>query len=101
MKNDDNINNSVQIQLNKNLINTFFERRINYTIRGIIYNKNNNSINDWMNPTIQELEFKTNIYLLNNTYNEDYKNKEYNISIFDNFLDKEKKGVIPFTINNI
>ena len=101
MKNDDDINNSVQIQLNKELINTFFERRINYTIRGIIYNKNNNSINDWMNPTIQELEFKTNIYLLNNTYNEDYKNKEYNLSIFDNILDKEKKGIIPFTINNI
>ena len=99
-KNDNiNENESVHIKLNKEFLNNFVERKINYTIKGMMYNKNTNSICDWMNPTIQELEFKTNIYLLPNTFNENYKNKEYNISIFDNILDKEKQGVIPFYIN--
>ena len=97
--NNINGNDSVQIKLNKEMLNKFFERRINYSIKGITYNNNSNSICDWTNPTIQELEFKTNIYLLPNTLNENFKNKEYQINIFDNILDKEKPSIIPFNIN--
>ena len=92
-------NNSIEIKLNKELLNNFYEKRINYIIKGITYSKNSNSICDWSNPTIQEIEFKTNIYILPNTFNQNYKDKEYNFSIFDNILDKEKKGIIPFNIN--
>ena len=99
MNNNINQDDLIQIKLNKELLNNFSEKRINYNIKGITYIKNSNSICDWINPTIQEIEFKTNIYFLPNTYNENYKNKEYNISIFDNILDKEKQGIIPFNIN--
>ena len=101
-ENNDNVNidDSIQIKTDKDtLIKNFTERRINYKIKAITYNKNNNAISDWINPTIQELEFHTNIYFIPNTYNIDYQNKQYNISILDNIIDKEKKGFIPFSIN--
>ena len=104
-KTNDNVNNNfnenelIQIKLNIELLNIFYERKINYIIKGMTYNKNTNSICDWVNPTIKELEFKTNIYILPTNFNENYKNKEYNISIFDHILDKEKQGIIPFYFN--
>jgi hypothetical protein len=98
--NNENINDIIQVQPDKNLLlKNFDQRRINYKIKGITYNKNNNSISDWINPTILELEFQTNIYLRTNTFNIDYKKKQYNISILDNILDKDKIGIIPFSIN--
>ena len=97
--NEINNNNFIEIKLNKDTLLFYNERNINYIIRGITYNKNPNSVNDWVNPTIQELEFKTNIYIFPNNYNENYTNKEYNLKIFDNILDKEKNGIIPFKIN--
>ena len=97
--NNENTNDLIQIKPDKELFKNIIERRINYKIKAITYNKNNNAISDWINPTIQENEFKTNIYLKTNTFNIDYKNKQYNITILDNILDTEKNGTIPFSIN--
>ena len=97
--NNINEKDNIQIKVDKEMLKNFHEKRLNYTIKAITYNKNNNSVSDWINPTIQELKFKTNIYLNTNTLIENYKNREYNISIFDNILEKEKLGIIPFTIN--
>jgi len=99
IKINSNKNDTIQIKLNKEFLNNFIERRINYNIKGIAYSKNNNSICDWSNPTIQEIEFKTNINILPSTLNENYKDKEYNFTIFDNILDKTKKVIIPFNMN--
>ena len=99
IKINSNKNDTIQIKPNKEFLNNFIERRINYNIKGIAYSKNNNSICDWSNPTIQEIEFKTNINILPSTLNENYKDKEYNFTIFDNILDKTKKVIIPFNMN--
>ena len=96
-----NINDSIQIKLDKEYLKNFYERRLNYNIKGITYNKNSNAVSDWTNPTIQEQEFQTNIYFYTNTYNEDYRNKRFTLSLYDNIIDKEKKGIIPFNISKI
>ena len=105
-----NINNSGNINdifNNDNFITNLFEedikkiekKEINFTLRALSYNKNNNIVSDWVNPTIQEKVFKTKLKISFDTIKKNINNKEYEIYFVDKLLDKEKKGKIPFEIN--
>ena len=105
---DLNLNNSNNSNINNDYFNIFIDeettkkiekKEINYNLRALSYNKNLNIVNDWINPSIQEKYFKTSLQISYNTFKKDEENKEYEIYFFDKLLNKEKKGIIPFSIN--
>ena len=76
------------------------KKEINYVLKALSYNKNQNSVNDWINPTIEEKIFKTKLQISFDTLKKDNEKKEYEIYFVDRLLDKNKKGIIPFYINS-
>ena len=89
----------INIKINENKINGNVQYEIKYILKAISYNKNIHAINDWINPSIILKSFKTKLILSYNTLNKNKKSSQYEISIFDKLLDKNKKGIIPFYIN--
>ena len=100
-KNLMNANNNkdyVKIILDEESIKKFNEKEINYNIRALSYNKNMNIVNDWINPSIEEKEYKTSLIILYDKLKIDNNNSQYEMTIHDQKLGKEKKGIIPFLI---
>ena len=101
--NKDNSNNAkddyIHINIDEEISKKMVKKEVNYIIRALSYNKNLNIVNDWVNPTIQEKSFKTQLKIAFDTLKKDLNGKEYEIFVFDKILDKEKKGIIPFSIN--
>ena len=97
--NINNINDDlISIKLTNSIFTNLESKTINLTIRSLTYNNDPNSLSDWSNPSIQELEFDTNINFIPNNFYENIENKEYNLKITDNKLKKEINCIIPFTI---
>ena len=96
--NDENKDN-IQINIDEEIAKKMDKKEVNYILRALSYNKSLNAVNDWVNPTIQEKSFKTQLKISFDTLKKDNNKKEYEIFVFDNILDKEKKGIIPFSIN--
>ena len=101
--NVNNINNNFDnyffTNLDENEIKKVEKQEINYKLRALSYDKNENSINDWINPTIEEKIIKTKLEITFSTFKKDDNKKEYEIYFVDKILDKEKKGIIPYKIN--
>ena len=95
--NNNNNNNLVEIQLCQFSTMAFDEKEINYNLRGLTYNKNLNIVNDWVNPSIQEKEYKTQLIISYKTLKKE--NSEYQVTIYDNKLDKQSTGRIPLSID--
>ena len=72
---------------------------IHYTLRALSYNKNMNALNDWVNPSIIEKNFKTKLEISFDTLKTNDNCSYYEVSINDKSLNKQKKGKIPFLIN--
>ena len=100
-ENNTNINNGDYIFINLELedLKKFEKKEINCILHALSYNKNNNIVNDWLNPTIQEKYFQTQLLISFNTLKKDDNNNEYEIDFLDKMLNKEKKGAIPIKIN--
>ena len=97
--NNNSINNNndfINIKIDKNSMNEFNEIEINYNLRALSYNKNLNIVNDWVNPIIQEREYKTKLIISYNLL--EINNNQYEFNIYDQKLDKQKRGKIPFFI---
>lgn len=109
-KNNNNINNIndninintniiIPIKINSEIIKNYEEKKINYTIKTITYNKNSNIVNDWLNPSFEESEFITNINIKGiEINNENESEKYYKIFFYDNILEIDKEGQIPLNI---
>ena len=101
-KNNDitNLNNKddINIILDIDSIKKYNEKEINYNIRALSYNKNMNTVNDWINPSIEQKEYKTNVIILYDKLNINNEKKQYELEIYDQKLAKEKKAIIPFSI---
>ena len=91
--------NSFVTNLVENDIKSIETKEINYILRALSYDRNENTVNDWINPTIQEKIFKTKLKITFNTFKNNANKNEYEIYFFDEILDKEKKGIIPYKIN--
>ena len=90
--------NDINIVLDIDSIKAFNEKEINYNIRGLSYNKNMNTVNDWINPSIEQKEYKTSVIILYDKLNINNEKKQYEFAIHDQKLGKEKKVIIPFSI---
>ncbi len=105
LDNNSNINN---ISNNNNFITNISvddvikldKKEINYIVKALSYNKNPNSVNDWVNPTIEEKIFKTKLQISFDTLKKDTDKNEYEIYFVDKILDKNKSGSIPFSLDN-
>ena len=97
--NNNNDNNFYYTNLFENDIKNKEKQEISYILRALSYDKNENTVNDWINPTIQEKAIKTKLQISFSTFKKDDNNNEYEIYFVDTILDKEKKGIIPFKIN--
>ena len=99
--NNANINNEDYIFINLSVedLKKFEKKEINCILRALSYNKNNNIVNDWLYPTIQEKNVQTQLLISFNTLKKDDNNKEYEINFLDKILNKEKKGIISFKIS--
>ena len=95
---NNNNNDTINIKLNREIFKNIENKKINYIIRSITYNKGSSIIYDWLNPTIKYNEFETNINIFPYIFNENIYNNEYNITIYDNILKKQKNCIIPFNI---
>ena len=95
---NNDLNNYINIVLNEESLKEFNEKEINYNIKSIDYNKNLNIVNDWVNPSITEKEFKSQLVILYNNIKKDEQNSQYELKIYDQRLNREKKGIIPFRI---
>ena len=96
--NNNNDDNYFYTNLVEQDIKKLEQKEINYTLRALSYNKNTNTVSDWINPTIQEKIFKTQLQITFSTFKKDDINKNYEIYFVDQILDKEKKGIIPFKV---
>ena len=102
IKMNNNLNNNSDYfytNINEEEVKSLDNQEIEYNIRALVYNKNSNTVNDWLNPTIEEKIFKSKINISFASLKRDIKNNQYEIHFFDKMLDKEKKGNIPFTID--
>ena len=98
--NNNNINNeSIKIDLDEEKMKTISSKFINYNLHSLYYNKNSNSIIDWVNPTFLEKKFKTNIQISFTSLKKILDKQLYEFHFVDNTLNKEKIGKIPFIIN--
>ena len=72
---------------------------VNYNLHSLYYEKNSGRINDWVNPTFLEKNFKTKLQLSFSSFKKNLDKKIYEFHFIDNILNKEKTGKIPFLIN--
>ena len=63
------------------------EKEIDCTLRGLSYNKDTNSVNDWVCPNAIEKSIPTKLIFLANSLIK--KENEYEISVYDKILDKK------------
>ncbi len=88
----------ITIKLDETIIRPMNENIVNYTLRGITYNKDLNLINDWINPTIIEQNLDTKLLFSYNTLKYNNQNTEYEIAMYDFSLVKNLIGIIPYKI---
>ena len=63
-KNDNNNNNDyIKVDLNEENIKKMESKIVNYNLHSLYYEKNSGRINDWVNPTFLEKNFKTKLQL--------------------------------------
>ena len=99
IKNNDCNNDYIKIDLDEDNIKKMESKIINYNLHSLYYNKNSNRVNDWVNPTCLEKNFKTKLQISFTSFKKDYNTKFYEFHFIDNVLNKEKAGKIPFLIN--
>lgn len=99
IKNDDATNDVINIDLDEEKIKSMESKIINYNLHSLYYNKNSNSMIDWVNPTYLEKKFKTNLQIPFTSLKKNLDKKMYEFHFIDNSLNKEKIGNIPFIIN--
>ena len=59
-ENDNNNNNDyIKVDLNEENIKKMESKIVNYNLHSLYYEKNSGRINDWVNPTFLEKNFKT------------------------------------------
>jgi hypothetical protein len=58
-KNDNNNNDYIKVDLNEENIKKMESKIVNYNLHSLYYEKNSGRINDWVNPTFLEKNFKT------------------------------------------
>ncbi len=99
-KNDNNNNNDyIKVDLNEENIKKMESKIVNYNLHSLYYEKNSGRINDWVNPTFLEKNFKTKLQLSFSSFKKNLDKKIYEFHFIDNILNKEKTGKIPFLIN--
>ena len=100
-KNDNNNNNNdyIKVDLNEENIKKMESKIVNYNLHSLYYEKNSGRINDWVNPTFLEKNFKTKLQLSFSSFKKNLDKKIYEFHFIDNILNKEKTGKIPFLIN--
>ena len=94
----DNID-SININLHEDTIKKLEPKNIKYNLYSLYYNKNSNSIIDWVNPTFLERKFNTNLQFSFSSFKKNFDKNIYEFHFVDNILKKEKTGKIPFIIN--
>ena len=92
-------NDSININLDEDNIKKLEPKNIKYNLYSLYYNKNSNSIIDWVNPTFLERKFNTNIKFSFTSFKKNLDKNIYEFHFVDNILKKEKTGKIPLTIN--
>ena len=97
-KNDNN-NDYIKVDLNEENIKKMESKIVNYNLHSLYYEKNSGRINDWVNPTFLEKNFKTKLQLSFSSFKKNLDKKIYEFHFIDNILNKEKTGKIPFLIN--
>ena len=97
---NNNTNNIIiPIKINSEIIKNVENKKINYTIKTITYNKNLHIVNDWLNPSFEKSEFNTNINIKGiEINNENESENYYKIFFTDNILQIDKEGQIPLNI---
>jgi hypothetical protein len=98
-KNDNNNNDYIKVDLNEENIKKMESKIVNYNLHSLYYEKNSGRINDWVNPTFLEKNFKTKLQLSFSSFKKNLNKKIYEFHFIDNILNKEKTGKIPFLIN--
>ena len=98
-KNDNNNNDYIKVDLNEENIKKMESKIVNYNLHSLYYEKNSGRINDWVNPTFLEKNFKTKLQLSFSSFKKNLDKKIYEFHFIDNILNKEKTGKIPFLIN--
>ena len=98
-KNDNNNNDYIKVDLNEENIKKMESKIVNYNLHSLYYEKNSGRINDWVNPTFLEKNFKTKLQLSFSSFKKNLDKKIYEFHFIDNVLNKEKTGKIPFLIN--
>ena len=98
-KNDNNNNDYIKVDLNEENIKKMESKIVNYNLHSLYYEKNSGRINDWVNPTFLEKNFKTKLQLSFSSFKKNSDKKIYEFHFIDNILNKEKTGKIPFLIN--
>ena len=99
IKNNDCNNDYIKIDLDEDNIKKMESKIINYNLHSLYYNKNSNRVNDWVNPTCLEKNFKTKLQISFTSFKKNYNTKFYEFHFIDSVLNKEKAGKIPFLIN--
>ena len=99
IKNDNNNNDYIKVDLNEENIKKMESKIVNYNLHSLYYEKNSGRINDWVNPTFLEKNFKTKLQLSFSSFKKNLDKKIYEFHFIDNILNKEKTGKIPFLIN--
>ena len=97
-KNDNN-NDYIKVDLNEENIKKMESKIVNYNLHSLYYEKNSGRINDWVNPTFLEKNFKTKLQLSFSSFKKNLDKKIYEFHFIDNILNKEKTGKIPFLID--
>ena len=98
--NDNNNNNDyIRIDLDEEKIKKMDSKIVSYNLHSLYYNKNSSRVNDWVNPTLLEKNFKTKLQLSFTSFKKNSDKKIYEFHFIDNVLNKEKTGKIPFLIN--
>ena len=92
-------NDCINIDLDEENIKKLEPKNIKYNLYSLYYNKNSNSIIDWINPTFLERNFKTNLQFSFSSFKKNLDKNIYEFHFVDNILNKEKTGKIPFIIN--
>ena len=100
-KSNDINNDVIKLDFDEENIKKFESKIVNYNLHSLYYNKNSNRVNDWVNPTFLEKNFKTKLQISFSSFKKNSLNKFYEFHFIDNILNKEKTGKIPFLINKL
>ena len=92
-------NENIKIDLDEEVIKKMDSKIVDYNLYSLYYNKNTSRVNDWVNPTCLEKNFKTKLQLSFSSFKKNSDKKFYEFHFIDNVLNKEKTGTIPFLIN--